>query len=121
MIYKKNRQIYYVLIVFSLLLSSCTPQANAAPISTQSISAASPTGVSMDGPRGLQVGAAVPVSLREQAQGWNVPTNSFLSLDVSNSTTPPIATRIPWVYVLVAPFPTLTDGFSADELKNAWL
>jgi len=118
---KKNPKIYYVLIVFSLLFSSCAPQ-SIAPISTQPVPVHLPT----DGPAatphpgGLQVGDAVPASLREQAQGWNVPSNSFITLDVSTSDTPATATQIQWVYALVVPFPTVTDGVNFDELKNAW-
>ena len=26
-----------------------------------------------------------------------------------------------WVYALVAPFPTITDGITSDELHNAWI
>ncbi|MFT3893712.1 MAG: CapA family protein [Anaerolineales bacterium] len=118
---KKNRQIYYVLIVFSLLFSSCTPLANAAPISTQPVPISSPTSVLTKGLVGLQVGDAVPISLRQQAQAWNISSNSSVMLDVKTSATPATATQIQWVYALVAPFPTVTDGISAEELKNAWL
>jgi poly-gamma-glutamate synthesis protein (capsule biosynthesis protein) len=117
---KKNRQIYYVLIVLSLLFSSCTPQANAAPLSTQPV-ILSPTGAPINGPVGLHLGVAVPAALRQQAQGWNVPATSSITLDVSDSTTSSTATQIQWLYALVAPFPTVSDGVSADELKNAWL
>jgi poly-gamma-glutamate synthesis protein (capsule biosynthesis protein) len=118
---KKNQKLYYVLIVLSVLFSSCTPQANAAPISTQIIPLTSPASELTDGPSGLQVGTAVPASLREQTQSWNVPSSSFVMLDVSTPVTPATATHVPWVYVLVAPFPTVTDGVSIDELKNTWL
>jgi hypothetical protein len=118
---KKNLKIYYVLIVFSVLFSSCTPQANAAPIFTQPVSLATPTSVPTAGSVGLHLGDAVPASLRQQAQGWNVSSNSFITIDMSTSTTPSTATQIQWVYALAAPFPTVTDGVSADELKNAWL
>lgn len=118
---KKNRQINFLLIVLSLLFSSCTPLANAAPISTQPVPISSPTGVTTDGSIGLQIGDAVPASLRQQAQGWNISPNSSVMLDVSTSATPATATQIQWVYALVAPFPTVPDGVSTDELKNAWL
>jgi poly-gamma-glutamate synthesis protein (capsule biosynthesis protein) len=120
---KKNLAVYYVFIVCSLLFSSCSPQFNVAPISTQPVPLASPTN---DGPTptpspgSLQLSDAVPLALREQAQAWNIPSNSFVSLDVSSSASPS-ETTIAWVYAIVAPFPTVTDGVSTDELKNAWL
>ena len=118
---KTDPQINYVLIVFCILFSSCTPQSTIAPISTQPVlleSSAGPT--AMPNPSGLQVGEAVPSSLREQALNWGVPVNDFIILDISTPATPPDATPIQWVYALVAPFPTVTDGVSLEELKNAW-
>jgi hypothetical protein len=126
MLPKNHSQIFYALIVFSLLFSSCAPQPTAIPISTQPIPVNPPNAVPTDAPTatprpiGLQIGDAVPASLREQAQGWNVPARSFIKLDVSTSETPATATQIPWVYALVAPFPTVIDGVTSDELKAAW-
>jgi poly-gamma-glutamate synthesis protein (capsule biosynthesis protein) len=68
----------------------------------------------------LQISDAVPASLRAQAQGWNIPANTFISFHVATSEIPANVTKIPWVYALVAPFPTVTDNVSADEVKNVW-
>ena len=121
---KKNPQNYFLLVILALLFSSCSPQSNATPISTQPVPLASPTfdgPTSTPGPVGLHIGIAVPASLRTQAQGWEVPANSYIAVDVLTSATPSTAIQIPWVYALVAPFPTVTDGVSAEELKDAWL
>ncbi len=40
-----------------------------------------------------------------------------LTLDVSNSASD---ASILWVYALVAPFPTIPDGITSDELHNVW-
>jgi poly-gamma-glutamate synthesis protein (capsule biosynthesis protein) len=63
----------------------------------------------------------------------NPPTPSFQqtlaansSVQISTFTPSPVspvsqdAARIPWVYALVAPFPTVTDGVTAEELDLAW-
>ncbi|MFT3893710.1 MAG: CapA family protein [Anaerolineales bacterium] len=119
-------QSLYALIIFSLLFSSCAPQPTEIPIPTQPIPVNSPTAVPTDTPTatpspvGLQLSDSVPASLREQAQGWSLPANSFITLDVVTPETPASATQIPWVYALVAPFPTVTDNVSTEELKNAW-
>jgi hypothetical protein len=123
---KTRSQIFFVLIVFSILFSSCAPQPTANPISTEPAPVISPTAQPTDAPTatpspiGLQVSDAVPASLREQAQAWNVPANSFIALNVAASETPASTTTVPWIYALVAPFPTVTDNISTDELKNAW-
>jgi poly-gamma-glutamate synthesis protein (capsule biosynthesis protein) len=53
--------------------------------------------------------------LREQVQGLDIRLDISSSIQ-SNSN----ATRIQWLYVLVAPFPTVKDGVTFDELHIAW-
>lgn len=62
----------------------------------------------------IKIGEAVPSRLREQVQSLNL--SGDVSLDVSSSGT----NQIQWVYVLVAPFATIRDGVTADELRNVW-
>ena len=66
-------------------------------------------------PTGTYIGDAVPPSLREQVQGLDIRLDISSSIQ-SNSN----ATRIQWLYVLVAPFPTVKDGVTFDELHIAW-
>ena len=48
------------------------------------------------------------------------------SIEISTFTPAPLqpvkqdASQIPWVYALVAPFPTVTDGVTSEELRLAW-
>jgi poly-gamma-glutamate synthesis protein (capsule biosynthesis protein) len=49
-------------------------------------------------------------------------SGTALSLDMAVPPDParPFESRIPWIYALVAPFPTITDGVTFDELHRAW-
>jgi poly-gamma-glutamate synthesis protein (capsule biosynthesis protein) len=63
------------------------------------------------------IGPSVPSALREQVENLNV------RLGVSRFPgQEPQANemQIQWVYALVAPFPTVTDGVTLDELHIAW-
>jgi len=45
------------------------------------------------------------------------PADAQISLEVTPADSP---SAIQWVYALVAPFPTITDGVTADVLRGAW-
>ncbi len=61
------------------------------------------------------VGDSVPAALRKQFEGKNV------RLDIVTSAAQDSQSRqIQWVYALVAPFPTVRDGVTLDELQRAW-
>jgi poly-gamma-glutamate synthesis protein (capsule biosynthesis protein) len=50
--------------------------------------------------------------------GWNtVEGSADLTLDVAASDSPG---GVDWIYALAAPFPTVPDGVSAEELRAAW-
>ncbi len=66
-------------------------------------------------PASRYIGDSVPATLREQFEGQNV------RLDISTSrVTDGQSSEIRWVYALVAPFPTVADGVTLDELQLAW-
>jgi len=72
-------------------------------------------------PVGVHIGDSVPFALREHIQSLSLPANENLLIDVSayaesNSN----GFQFQWVYVLVAPFPTIKDGVTFDELHTAW-
>jgi len=73
-----------------------------------------PTGI----PTKKSISDAVPQMLREQVNALDV----GLTLDISPSkiSLTPNDTQIQWVYVLVAPFPTIQDDITSDELHNLW-
>jgi len=59
---------------------------------------------------------SVPQLLREQVNALD----AGFALDVSTSESKPNETRIQWIYVMVAPFPTIQDDVTSDELHNLW-
>ena len=57
------------------------------------------------------------ITLPERFSLADSPEGADLTLDVNN---PASAASILWVYALVAPFPTITDGITSDDLHTAW-
>jgi len=74
------------------------------------------------GPAFLWISPAVPDDLRQFAMASGLPlagdsASATVHLDVSHL---PDSRSATWIYALVAPFPTTTDGVSLAELQNAW-
>jgi poly-gamma-glutamate synthesis protein (capsule biosynthesis protein) len=67
-------------------------------------------------------GRSVPTRLRAQAETNALESGAAITLDIAPPPDPakPNEARIDWVYALVAPFPTVTDGLALDELHRAW-
>jgi len=121
-----NRLIIFI-SVFTLILSACTAQATAtsAPQIVQNTQP-SPTlipaaEISISTPAflGVVFSDAVPQALRNQVEAMGIPFNASMSLDVSK-VDDESETRFQWVYALVAPFPTVTDDVTSDELHHLW-
>jgi hypothetical protein len=69
----------------------------------------------------LWIGPAVPPQLRQDAAGWGIPITqnwsaSALRLDTATGS----EQGSPWVYALVAPFPTVVDGVSFNDVRDSW-
>ena len=115
-----HRQLFVFVSLFALLLASCGMQASAASlpqVNQESLPIKSSIQIVTSTPVGGFIGDSVPSALRQQLEGLNV------HLDISASQageTGSSAKQIQWVYALVAPFPTVTDGVTFDELKQAW-
>jgi len=117
------RQLLFLLVLFVLLFSSCAPKVIATPlpqITQESLSVNSSVQIVTSTPRSIDsfIGDTVPRTLREQFEGMNV------RLNISTSPTQELQsneTQFEWVYALVAPFPTVKDGVTFDELKLAWI
>ncbi len=116
-----------IISVFTLILSACTAQATAtsAPQIVQNTQP-SPTlipaaEISISTPAflGVVFSDAVPQALRNQVEAMDIPFNASMSLDVSK-VDDESKTRFQWVYALVAPFPTVTDDVTSDELHHLW-
>jgi hypothetical protein len=79
-------------------------------------------------PRALSIYYApeVPDALVSEVETWGIPLKSdpqFATLRIeltSAGDESTIASKTTWIYALVAPFPTVTDGVTLDELKVTW-
>ncbi len=105
----------------ALVLAACRPQdaATAVPSSAPP----SPTPLA---PPSLWISPAVPDALRESAEALNMqlvenPGSASVHLDVLDETSSPAQgpTSV-WTYALVAPFPTVMDNVSLDDLHAVW-
>jgi hypothetical protein len=71
--------------------------------------------------RTLYTGSSVPTALRDEASKWNVVHGddaqaASITLDLADSAEPGSV----WIYALVAPFPTVTDGVASSDLLDFW-
>ncbi len=67
----------------------------------------------------------MPDELRQAAQSSGIPivtdsSQASVRLDVAPSPSSNANQNSIWTYALVAPFPTVTDGVTLDDLKAAW-
>ncbi len=83
-----------VILAFMLLIAACAPQANMQPSSVQATPAISSS---------IKINTFTPAPVSAQN------TSAKLKQGTAQR-----------VYALVAPFPTVTDGVTLDELKLAW-
>ena len=128
--------LFFVLI---LLVAGCAPQnkasltpsATVSPSSTATIGATSeepsPTPIpsSTSVPLEIFLSESLPVSLGAVAlpEGFSVSTDSSAPLWFGPEDDAPegeILHTAQWVYALAAPFPTLVDAISLDELRAYW-
>ena len=108
-----------ILLVFSACSSPAAPTQQIVPNSptpTTPVEIVKSTPI----PAQTRIGDSVPASLRSQVQNLNLPNyildaSPFVASDSSLN-----ETKIQWIYALVAPFPTVTDGVTFDELHLAW-
>ncbi|MBI1792981.1 MAG: CapA family protein [Chloroflexi bacterium] len=116
------KKLLFVLLA-GVLFTACAPQA-AAPVVKPTTPL--PTRTSTPAPAGLWISPAVPDALRQTALSWSVPiivdsSLASMRLDVERAPSS-IVNRPPsiWIYALAAPFPTVTDGVTLDDLRAAW-
>ncbi len=93
------------------------PTPAASPVSASSIEPTAPPSTAA-----LWIGPGVPDALRAAAEGWGLPLvddpdAATLRLEVAQ---PGEEALSEWVYALVAPFPTVTDGVTGEDLRRAW-
>ena len=124
---KQSLPLFLILVsAHVLILSACVSQPAATPLpqvtqNTPSLNSSVEIVTFTSAPMGLFFGDSVPPALRGQLASWDLPANASMHLDISpsaqsNST----EKKIQWIYALVAPFPTVKDGLTFDELHLAW-
>lgn len=106
------------LLIITLLLSACTSAAQTPIVPTATAAPAQPTSTQPFVADALWVSPAVPGVLRNAAELSGLPVvdsaeSATQKLDVADSGSL-------WIYALVAPFPTVTDGISSADLLAMW-
>ena len=112
------------ILVITLLLKACAPGLTVQP--APSVPGTEPSKASSNNVIPvLWIGSAVPDALRQAVLKWGFPVvsdaaYSNLSLDVDNEPLWGDDQKVDWIYALVAPFPTVMDGVTSQELIGAW-
>ncbi|MCP4140765.1 MAG: hypothetical protein GY755_10825 [Chloroflexi bacterium] len=112
-------------LILLILLAACAPVQNATPTmaaTSSPLPTATSTATATATPRtkAIWVSESVPDKLREIAKESDIPLTqnnkaATIHLALSDSANASI-----WTYALVAPFPTVRDGISSEELHQAW-
>ncbi len=121
-------RVFFLVPSILFLLTSCITGEEGVPTPLPSPSFPSPTATSSPTPTAtprppaLWIAPGVPETLREAAEGWGIPLaadaeEATLRLDVAGEGEEAAST---WVYALVAPFPTVTDEVSSEDVRRAW-
>lgn len=115
----------FILLIIALIFTACSPQAT--PSLQSPVSSLTPTPTTTLEPiaftpaPGTRIGESVPASLREQVQNMNLQNFILDALPFVESNPSLSESKIQWAYALVAPFPTIQDGVTFDELIAAWV
>src|SRR5262245_49411801 len=86
-----------LIFILGLIVSACTPQVASTPISVQ----------------------ATPIIQSSVQISTFTPSPASVRINAS-SKLEQTADQVQWMYALVAPFPTVTDGITSEELHLAW-
>jgi len=123
---KRVNYFAFLFIALAMIVSACL--SSRVPISSPPIAASSPlpptpvptakVSIPTHAFLGAAYAASVPPGLQNLLSGYEIPSNASMSLDVSKPGDEGV--RFQWVYALVAPFPTVIDGVSSDELRSFW-
>ena len=111
----------YILLTLALFLTSCAQQSATPTLPPSATSSPHPTATSTPSPPALWISNTVPDELREIAEESGIPLvkdaeDATIHFDLSDRENASI-----WTYALVAPFATVQDGVSLEELKTIWL
>jgi poly-gamma-glutamate synthesis protein (capsule biosynthesis protein) len=118
---------YFLLIILASMLGACLPAAPS-PVLTETPTASpipASTATRTPAPASLWISPAVPDALRQAAQRSEIPvvsdgSQATVRLDVDPTQSAIAGNQLLWTYALVAPFPTVTDGVTLDDIKSSW-
>ncbi len=119
---KPSTRIFIAAVCALWIFSACAPQTD---VTETPVPTAAPTATSTPAPLTLWLGPSLPPALRAEAESWGIPIVSdpalaSLRFDAANPQSQIENLKSNWIYALAAPFPTVTDGVTLDELKQAW-
>jgi Bacterial capsule synthesis protein PGA_cap len=115
--------------ILILLLSACAPQVTVTPTTSllipQFTATATASRTAMPSTNALWISPAVPDELHQDAQSSGIsivsdPAQASVRLDIAPLSSSKANQNSIWTFALVAPFPTVTDGVTSDDLKAAW-
>ena len=110
----------FTLVCILSLLSACLPVKIGLSTTPEAQMTETPTPL----PDSLWLEASIPEELRQGALTWGIPLvedASTAALQLSIAPMPMLdGLTATWIYALVAPFPTVVDGISTTELRQAW-
>ena len=109
--------------VAALAVSSCASQSTTAPqnINSPLPPTSIPTAqIIMSTPAfmGVMFSDLAPQGVRDLIESYDIPFSASMNLDVAKPGMDGI--QFKWIYALVAPFPTIKDGVTSDELRSLW-
>ena len=107
-----------VYILCLIILAACAPATEAPTATGTPVIPPTASVTSTPRPAALWISPAVPAALRTEADSWNIPL-----VDDAQAATQKLEISAPgstWIYALVAPFPTVTDGVTYADLLSNW-
>jgi hypothetical protein len=104
-----------VFLIIAFLLAACAPATETPIIPTAT---PQPTSTQLPTANALWVSDAVPAVLRDAINRSSVPLAN--SPDLATTKLEVADSGSLWIYALVAPFPTLTDGIPSADLVSVW-
>ncbi|MBC7875823.1 MAG: CapA family protein [Anaerolineales bacterium] len=113
---KKN----FIAIVLILILAACTPTEVITPtplpilVSTATLVPHTPM------PEALWISPTVPDGLLAIAKTWDISITNISELATNKLDIVETESGSLWIYALVAPFPTITDDVTKDDLLSTW-
>ena len=120
-----KKEFIFALLMITILVSACQPL-TPVPTPTEeaennSVLVEAATVIPEPFPPTMWISDTVPAQLRDVVLDEAVPLvdEADAAALVLNLSDEPGATA--WTYALVAPFPTIRDGVTLDELKTMWL